>query len=142
MLKLDVMQLLANRIISGIKQAHLEKFVFSITDKEELSKTIPSNIKSAINKKSSGFLSKTGKNTIYIMMRPKDADTQVQTEELRLSLIKLVKAALFSDTDNGESLETSVVDVNLNPVKEDDTDKKQDARKIMLFAGFELDIND
>jgi len=129
MLKIDIAKLFANQLALGEKQSHLnDEYWFTlITKKEEIS-AIPQKIKTEANKKVSGFFDSKKTNAIYIAMRPK-TNAVVQIEQVKLKFIKLIKTSILSNPDDENTLEESVVDVNIG---------KDDEPDIYIIAGFEI----
>jgi len=130
MLKLDITKLFLNQLAAGEKQSHLnEDFWFSFICKKEEISDIPQKIKSEANKKVSGFFDASKSNVIYIAMRPK-TKAVIQPEDVKKKFIKLIKNAVLSDPNNENTLEESVIDINLGDGDEQD---------LYFFAGFVIE---
>ena len=130
MLKLDIAKLFINKLMGGEKQSHLdEEYWFSFISKKDDISAIPQKIKSEVNKKVSGFFDSGKSGVIYVAMRPKTT-APIQLEKVKEKFIKLIKNAILADPDNENTLEESVVDVNLGDGKNQD---------FYFFAGFEIE---
>jgi len=116
--------------MGGEKQSHLdEEYWFSFISKKDDISAIPQKIKSEANKKVSGFFDSGKSGVIYVAMRPKTT-APIQPEKVKEKFIKLIKNAILADPDNENTLEESVVDVNLGDGKNQD---------FYFFAGFEIE---